>query len=312
VRIPRIASALLFCSTLFCAACHSASSGAAPSAKPSVEARLAELEKPDPVQTPVVQTSGEFVGFDRNGYPGDNRLAELHKSFAFVGYWLNNPPGARQNGWAGKRQKLHDAGFGFLVLWNGRLEAELNHSQLPPAALGQQDAAAAIAAAEREGFPKHTILFLDQEEGGRLESTQNAYFFAWTEAIAASSFRPGSYLSGQPSPDGTGPDGKPATITTAQDVKEQIAARHLHPVVLWVAQDACPPSPGCVLQAPRLADSGTLDAEVWQYAQSPRRLSLTKSCAQTYASDNQCYAGATSDLFLDLDVAKSADPSHGR
>jgi len=66
------------------------------------------------------------------------------------------------------------------------------------------------------------------------------------------------------------------------------------------------------LQAPRLADSGTLDAEVWQYAQSPRRPSLTKSCAQTYATDNQCYAGETSDLFLDLDVAKSADPSHGR
>ena len=229
-----------------------------------------------------------------------------------MGYWLNNPPGARQNGWAGTRLKLRDAGFGFLVLWNGLLEAEIQRAGVTPEALGRQDAAAAIAAAEREGFPKHTILFLDQEEGGRLESAQNQYFFAWTEAVAASEYRAASYLSGQPSPDGTGPGGKPLTITTAQDVKQQIAARHLHPVVLWVAQDACPPSPGCVIKAPALRDSGTLDAEVWQYAQSPRRPSLTKSCAETYASDGECYAGVTSDLFLDLNVAKSADPSHGR
>jgi hypothetical protein len=185
-------------------------------------------------------------------------------------------------------------------------------SRVTSEALGQQDAAAAITAAKQEGFPAKTILFLDQEEGGRLTAPQNQYFFGWTEAVAASGFRAGSYLSGQPSPDGTGPDGQPATITTAQDVKEQIATRHLHPVVLWVAQDACPPAPGCTIQPPKLKDSGTIDAEVWQYAQSPRRLSLTRSCAQTYASDGECYAGVSSDLSLDLDVAKSSDPSHGR
>ncbi len=264
------------------------------------------------VQQSPAQANGEFVGFDRNGYPGDDRLAELHKHFAFVGYWLNNPPGEKKNAWAGKRRALRNAGFGFLVLWNGRLDAEIKRSSLEPEALGQQDAADAIARAKSEGFPEKTILFLDQEEGGRLLPEQSAYFFGWTEAVAASGFLAGSYLSGQPSPDGNGPDGKPATITTAQDVREQIAARHLHPVVFWVAQDACPPAPGCVLEAPKMKDSGTMDAEVWQYAQSPRRASITRACAQTYAKDGQCYAGATNDLFLDLDVAKSADPSHGR
>jgi len=310
VRIPNIAAASVLCATILLAACHSTSSDVP--TKPSVEARLAELEKPDPVQPPIAQATGEFVGFDRNGYPGDERLAELHRSFSFVGFWLNNPPGAKQNGWQGKRQKLRDAGFGFLVLWNGRLEGEISRAKVTPEQLGQQDAAAAIAAAKQEGFPGKAILFLDQEEGGRLETAQSQYFFGWTEAVAASGYRAGAYLSGQPSPDGTGPDGKPATITTAQDVTEQIATRHLHPVVLWVAQDACPPAPGCVLQAPKLKDSGTPDAEVWQYAQSPRRPSITKSCAKTYASDNECYAGVTSDLILDLNVAKSADPSHGR
>jgi hypothetical protein len=100
-------------------------------------------------------------------------------------------------------------------------------------------------------------------------------------------------------------------ITTAQDVRRQVAAKHLHPVVLWVYQDACPPAPGCVAQAPKLNDSGTMDAMVWQYAQSPRN-TPSPSCAKTYAADKSCYAGVTKDLSLDLDVASTADPSHGR
>jgi len=303
----QLSAVSIFCAGLGLTACRANSSLPTEPAKPSVESRLAALAQPGPAGA-----NGEYVGFDRNSYPGDSRLVELHQSFAFAGYWLNNPPGETKNGWAGKRQKLRDAGFGFLVLWNGRLEAGIRKAKLSPDALGRQDAAAAVAAARREGFPEHTILFLDQEEGGRLEPDQNAYFFGWTEAVAASEFRPGAYLSGQPAPDGNGPDGKPATITTAQNVKDEVAARKLHPVVLWVAQDQCPPAPGCTLQAPPLRDSGTLDAEVWQYAQSPRRPELTVSCAKTYAADGSCYAGATTDLLVDLDVARSADPSQGR
>ena len=299
----RVEAATMLLATLGIAACRGSAVGAAVLTKPSIEVRS---------EPRAATAKGDFVGFDRNNYPGDERLAELHRHFAFVGYWLNNPPGERHNTWSGKRQKLVDAGFGFLVLANGRLYAEIKKSKLAPEALGQKDAAEAIAAAKREGFPAHTIIFLDQEEGGRLLPEQASYFFGWTEAVAASSFRPGSYLSGQPSPDGNGPDGKPVTITTAQDVREQIAARHLHPVVFWVAQDQCPPAPGCTIQPPRLMESGTMDAAVWQYSQSPRRPELTRSCAQTYGKDGNCYAGVSNDLFLDLDVSGSADPSHGR
>ena len=266
--------------------------------------------------------AAQYVGFDRNEYPGDERLAELHKSFAFAGYWLNVPPGARMNTWGGKRETLRAAGFGFLVLANGRLDAEIlrakaggakaGGAKISPAALGKKDAAEAIAAAEREEFPEKTILFLDQEEGGRLLPEQADYFFGWTEAVAVSKYRAGAYLSGQASEDGKGPDGKVLMVTTAQDVREQIAARHLHGVVMWVSQDECGPAPGCTVEAPRLAESGTLDAPVWQYAQSPRRPELTRSCAKTYGADGNCYAGVTKDLFLDLNVADSADPSGGR
>ncbi len=49
------------------------------------------------------QDSGQpYLGFDRNDYPGDEALAALRKSFDYVGYWLNNPPGETGDSWAGK------------------------------------------------------------------------------------------------------------------------------------------------------------------------------------------------------------------
>jgi hypothetical protein len=246
------------------------------------------------------------IGFDRNEYPGDGALRTLRQHFAFAGYWLNNPPGVSVNPWRGKRQILLDDGFGFLVLFNGRLDTQIAKAGTP-SALGTKDAVDAIAAARRENFPDGTILFLDQEEGGRLTSNQAGYLFAWTEAIGRSIFRAGAYVSGQPVGDGPG-----RTITTAQDIQQHVTTQHLRPVALWVYQDACPPAHGCTLQAPPLSGSGTPDAVVWQYAQSPRRKAITAACAKTYAADGNCYVSGLPGVILDLNVATSADPSHGR
>jgi len=258
----------------------------------------------------LAQSPTPHLGFDANDYPGDAALPALRKSFAFTGYWLNNPPGETTNTWRGKRDTLLHQNFGFLVLFNGRLDAEIlksKRSGTTPATLGQQDASAAIAAAQREHFPPHTIIFLDQEEGGRLLPEQSDYLLAWTEAIAASQYLPGVYLSGQPVKDSPG-----KTITTAQDVREQIAAKHLHPIALFVYQDACPPSNGCTLNPPPITAAGTPDIAAWQYAQSPRRPEFTHACAKTYAKDNNCYAQGIPGVFLDLSTATSDDPSHGK
>lgn len=251
-----------------------------------------------------------YLGFDLNDYPGDQALPALRKHFSFAGYWLNIPPGDQQNNWQGKRDILIRNGFGFLVLFNGRLDAELTKAQksgTAPAALGKSDAAAAIAAAQREHFPPNTIIFLDQEEGGRLLPEQADYLFAWTEALAGSGYRPGVYGSGQTVKEGHG-----HTITTAQDISNHVAAQHLHPIALWVAQDVCPPSNGCVLNGLPPAESGTSDAAVWQYAQSPRRKSFTAACAKTYSKDGNCHVPGAPDLPIDLNTANSPDPSHGR
>src|SRR6202158_5716511 len=185
----------------------------------------------------------QYVGFDRNEYPGDDALPALRRRFSFVGYWLTNPPGAQgtgelSNSWKGKREVLVKHGFGFLVLANGKEDAEILKAQKTSGktaeAIGRQDAMAAVSAAKAERFPAGTILFLDQEEGGRLLPEQADYLLGWTEAVARSGFRPGAYVSGQAVPNGPG-----KTITTAQDIRARVASKHLHEVALWVYDDAC-------------------------------------------------------------------------
>ena len=66
-----------------------------------------------------------YLGFDRNNYPGDQSLKVLRQTFSYTGFWLNHPPSAKTNTWSGKRRALQAAGFGFLVLFNGRLYNEL-------------------------------------------------------------------------------------------------------------------------------------------------------------------------------------------
>lgn len=264
--------------------------------------------------TAVAQQSASanhaYVGFDSNNYPGDDALPALRKHFHFAGYWLNNPPGAYRNDWKGKREILLRNDFGFLVLANGRLAAEIGKKKrtgMPASTLGAHDAADAVAAAQHEGFPARTVIFLDQEEGGRLMADQAAYLFAWTEAVARSGYLPGVYGSGQAVDDGPG-----KTITTAQNIREEVASKHLHEIAVWVYQDACPPANGCSMQPPPLSASGTNDIAAWQYAQSPRRREITAACSKTYAADDNCYAPGVPKFRLDLDVSGSSDPSHGR
>jgi hypothetical protein len=262
------------------------------------------------INPPIEAEQGVYRGFDRNDYPGDATMAQMHGTFTFTGYWLTNPPGENANSWMGKRGVLKQQGWGFLVLANGRLDAEILKAQkhgTAPAALAQQDASLAMAAAKAEGFPARTILFLDQEEGGVLLAEQAAYLLAWTEAVAASDYRAGVYASGQPVPDGPG-----KTTTTIQDIRQRVAAGHLHEIAIFDAQDSCPPAPGCTVHPKPLAASGEPNLTAWQFSQSPRRPAITKSCKATYAADGNCYASEFPAVFLDMDAASTSDPSHGR
>ena len=253
--------------------------------------------------------SASYLGFDRNIYPGDANLKALHETFSYTGYWLNNPPGERENTWTGHRAAVEAAGFGFLVLFNGRLYGELK-SVAHARKLGNSDAQTAAASARREGFPAKTIIFLDQEQGGRMLPEQKAYIYAWVDTITSAGFRAGVYCSGIPAKDDD-------NIVTAEDIRRSAAGRQ---IVYWAINDACPPAPGCTFPVnppahpPGPAQSGVAFAEVWQFAQSPRRKDVAAHCSN-YSRDGNCYAPgipAAQRLHLDVNTATSPDPSHGR
>ncbi len=263
-----------------------------------------------PAKPEAASHTSDFTGFDLNEYPGDEGMRRVKQYFAYTGYWLTPPPGGKTTNWLGKRAILRNMGYGFLVLADGRFEKQIKAAGISPNALGRRDAGLAIAAAQHEGFPSGTVIFLDQEEGGRLTDIQVAYLFGWTEAVAASSFKPGVYASGQAVPDGPG-----STITTIATIREHVATAHLHPVAIWVYQDACAPrgpAPGCTLKPPPAQTSGTPEVLAWQYAQSPRRPEITQSCAKTYQADGNCTPPGEPEMLMDLNVAASADPSGGR
>jgi hypothetical protein len=257
----------------------------------------------------TLQAQGAYLGFDRNDYPGDANLKALHQTFSYTGYWLNNPPGEKTNTWSGHRAAVESAGFGFLVLFNGRLYAELK-SVASATKLGNSDAQAAAAAARREGFPDKTILFLDQEQGGRMLPEQKAYIYAWVDGVTAAGFRGGIYCSGIPAKD----DGN---VVTAEDIRHSAGSRR---IVYWAINDACPPAPGCAFPVkppahpPSPSQSGVSFAEVWQFAQSPQEKDVAAHCTG-YNRDGNCYPPgipSTQQLHVDVNTATSPDPSNGK
>jgi Domain of unknown function (DUF1906) len=266
---------------------------------------------PDPV-APISSaappaTPKFYLGFDRNDYPGAAALPELRKTFSYTGYWLTPPPGERTTNWLGKREKLEAAGFGFLVLANGRLFKDLG-SFARARQIGQRDSAAAAATARRERFPATTIIFLDQEQGGKLLPAQLAYLLAWVDGITAGGLHAGVYCSGIAAEQ---PD--KSVVVTAENIREHAGSRE---ITYWVYNDFCPPAPGCNFpqQPSSPSASGTKFADVWQFAESPREKDRTVKCAATYDPDGSCYAPGlkSAGIYVDLNFATSADPSHAR
>lgn len=255
------------------------------------------------------QSHRTYLGMDRNDYPGNAEMKTLRKTFAFTGYWLNGPPGESRNTWHGNRRVLEAMDYGFLLLFNGREYAQLKASG-DAARVGASDAARAARAAREDGFPKGVIIFLDQEQGGRMLPEQRAYIHAWVDGVVRAGYRAGIYCSGIPFRESDN-----VSVVTANDIRDHAGGRQ---VTFFVSNDQCGPSPGCVFPKPPPvpAASGVSFAEAWQYAQSPRRPGVTSACRQTYAPDGNCYppgvSPPSSGISIDVDTAGSADPSHGR
>jgi hypothetical protein len=254
------------------------------------------------------QAQPSYLGFDRNIYPGDEAMKTLRHDFAFSGYWLSAPPGEKASTWRGKREFMRSLGFGFVVLYRGREERELRNTKMAES-LGETDAHATAEAAKREGFPENTIVFLDIEEGGRLSPAYHSYIQGWLWTLTQIGYQGGFYCSGIPVKE----DAR-TTITTTDDITDFLALKS-RAFTIWAYNDACPPSPGCTFaEKPPLPElGGNSTTDLWQYAQSPRRMEFTAHCAPGYHADGNCYAPSDSrhSWFLDVNTATSADPSKG-
>lgn len=273
-------------------------------------------------EKPKAPPPKHYLGFDRNDYPGDERMRDLRRIFSFSSYWLNSPPGTSSTTWTGKRKFMQSLGYGFLVLFQGKMFSELKDSP-DPATMGTEDAFAAIQAAQAEGFPRGTVIFLDHEEGGKLLPPQRLYLHAWVDQVNRSPYRAGVYSSGTAV---RKPSGE--FVSTATDIKEHAGHRRLK---FWVSNVACPPSPGCLTALrPPPQDSGISFASVWQFAQSPKRMPISASCPGAYRRSHDKHPGHSIrmgdvgpklrencyppelDVFVDINSSTSPDPSHGR
>jgi hypothetical protein len=255
--------------------------------------------------SPQTSAPPAYLGFDRNDYPGDAALPILRKSFSFAGYWLSSPPGEKSNSWTGKREILRTHGFGFALLFAGPTSGQLRDEPYTLMRVAE-DTQAAAAAARREGFPPGSIIFLDVEEGGRLPSTYFTYLRLWASQLSRLGFRAGIYCSSIPIDEGEG-----LTLVTCDFIRKEIGSVEL---VYWVYNDACAPSPGCVVpqNSPPPSKSGIAYAQIWQFVRSPRDKETAIHCPG-YARNGNCYApGDTAHIwFLDRNTSSSADPSGG-
>ena len=148
------------------------------------------------------------------------------------------------------------------------------------------------------GFPPDVLIFLDQEEGGRLLPEQAAYLFAWIDAVRGAGARAGVDCSGIAAPGG---DVRSARRRILPSGRTRECLRITPPkakarMVGWRFGLRMPMSARTGLRACRPAvgrggfSGDSAFATVWQYAQSPRRTKFSAGCPANQAADGNCYA----------------------
>jgi hypothetical protein len=215
-----------------------------------------------------------FLGFDRSEYPGDSVMKALRTDaqVAWTGFYLAPAPSHGNTGWMLKRSFLAGLGFGFAPIYVGQQQSAPG-SQILTAAQGKLDGADAALLAERAGFPKLSILYLDIETGPPAKPAFFDYYKAWVQAVVGNGFSPGVYCSH-----------RLASQFIAADDR----------AVPWVFQlkSSTPQTFVPPLPTPDPSQSSFSSAKVLQYAQNGK-LTLSGSTLKP----------------VDLDTALMADPS---
>ena len=162
------------------------------------------------------QQQGKNMGFDTHTYPGDKTMAAWKAApgapYRWVGYYLPSPC-HKDKSWSGKRETLVGMGWGLAVVYVGQQTWGRTPRTLSPARLasllkgttcnadlvngdrGVVDGTDAINAAEKEGFPARSIVFLDIERMEKMPDSMRDYYRAWSRRLLTDGrYRPGVYV----------------------------------------------------------------------------------------------------------------------
>ena len=224
----------------------------------------------------------KYLGFDIGEYPGDTAMRNFitpNTPFHFTGFYLPSEANSYNTSWMNKRSFLQGLGYGFAILYVGRLRTELTYQR------GQTDGDEAVNKAIKAGFTDG-VIYLDVEAipdpaQPPWTPARMDYISGWLDKVDSyAAWYPGVYCSY------LGSD-------QIKNSKPNMSIR------FWVYRLGIPPSPGCTTAIGQLtpSDSGVSYASTWQYAIAP---TPTTGCSQTWN-------GTT--LHLDLDMSNYENPS---
>jgi len=141
-----------------------------------------------------------FPGFDIGSYPGDEAFAAWARAgvYKWCGYYLTSPchPDSKFAPYTGRAKYLHSLGLGLAVLYVGFQKAGCGDTQLTRAQ-GFIHGVDAVAKCRMEGFPSHSVIFLDVEYfKGAISAEFADYYRGWLAAVLDSqTFQPGTYCA---------------------------------------------------------------------------------------------------------------------
>jgi hypothetical protein len=173
---------------------------------------------PTPTRTDSIAA---FPGFDIANYPGDAAMAAWKypaSPYRWVGYYLAAPC-HRDVSWTNKYQALAGMGWGIAALYVGQQD----WTQIPSSAAaaradiseqlvtcsaslltvqqGTDEASDAVTKMQSDGFPAHSVIFLDVENVQIVTPALLDYYRAWiTGVLRDGRYRPGVYASKRNAP----------------------------------------------------------------------------------------------------------------
>ena len=240
------------------------------------------------------------------------------QDFSLHGLLAEHPSGrnARYVDWkAGDRATAY--GFGFLVLFNGRPDAQLRRRDA--AALGTADGKAAAAAAAREGFRKMSSSFSIRKRAAGCCRNRTLICLPGSMRFAAQVRGPEFTVRGSTCQRAKVPSTRLGTLWSRRprgsNVREQkVRIQERRTCSFGLPTTSARLRRVARLRLHRLAGVSTPPiadfVTVWQYAQSPFRSEFSASCRARPAPDGNCYA-TDPKIFVDLNTARSPDPSDG-